>query len=821
MSVLPFARGLSVLLLVAASAPIAPAQQRPAGQAAPPAARRSAVRGRVVTAANGAGIGGATVVVSGSADSVSVARTVTGADGAFRVSGLAPGRYRAQVRAMGFVHARPPVFAIASATSNVDLGSVVLTEVAVSLQQMTVTEQRRAVELAPDRNTYSVREMPTTRGGSAIDVLRNVPSVDVDMDNTISLRGDAGVIVQINGRKSPMKPAQLGAFLSQVPAAMVAKVEVVPNPSARENPEGTSGIINIVLKKQVDAGSSGGLTLSDGTTGRREVGGNVGYEKNGLAAFGSYGYSRDNRPRSEALFRDNLYATPLTFLDEVGARTQIPKIHTLTGSLGYKLGKHDEFSSDLLYSTRREDETYGLTYRDLDAQRRLTGLRDRTSTTINREDSFESTAEYKHAFAGEDHELSTELRFARASEGGPSDYLSRVFALDGSVIGSPTRESIAPMERPNERSLKIDYVRPLAEALRLSLGYRGSLDKYHTTIDTRVPGATSADFVIDPTRTSAFTFDQEVHAAYAIAAGTAGKLRMQAGLRLETASTKFHNTLTALSFDNHYTSAFPSGLAAYEFDDAHQLKLSYSTRIRRPDDTDQLDPTPHYQDPLNLSRGNPQLRPEYIRSLELGYQQTAGRTTLQVTPFYRHTLDAVRRIRSIDSAGVTTSTFANVATLDNYGADATLALHGGRLSGFIGSTAYRQVSNASNLSPTLSASGFGWSARSNIAFRASKTFDMQAIVSYRGRMQVEQGTNEAQTRVSFAARRKFSGDRLSVILRATDPFSTERERSTVTDPQFTQRSLRARQVRGLLLNVNWTFGKPQKEKRLDEGEPLP
>ena len=384
---------------------------------------------------------------------------------------------------------------------------------------------------------------------------------------------------------------------------------------------------------------------------------------------------------------------------------------------------------------------------------------------------------------------------------------------------------ITPRERPTESSLKMDYARPLAEHLHVSAGYLGSLEQFHTTLDTRLFSAPSNDFIVDPARTNRFTFDQTVHAVYGILTGANGKIRYQGGVRAENAGTRFRRAFSALSsapataFDNHYNSVFPSGLIAYDVDESEYFKLSYSTRIRRPEDTDQLDPTPQYQDPLNISRGNPSLKPEYIRAIELGFQKTTTNTTLQITPYLRHTIDAVRRIRTIDSAGVTTTTFANIATTDNYGADATLALHGGKLTGFVGSSAFRQVSNASNISSTLSAKTFGWTARANASLRVSKTFDMQTIVSYRGKTTVEQGTNGAQTRVSFAARQKLRNDRVSLTLRVTDPFGTERERSTVIDPKFTVSSERWRKVRGVLLNVTWNFGRPQKEKSLDQLEP--
>jgi outer membrane receptor protein involved in Fe transport len=294
-----------------------------------------------------------------------------------------------------------------------------------------------------------------------------------------------------------------------------------------------------------------------------------------------------------------------------------------------------------------------------------------------------------------------------------------------------------------------------------------------------------------------------------------GKFQLEGGVRVERATTRFHLTTLNATYDNPYNSVFPSGLIAYNIDDAHQLKLSYSTRIRRPDESDLLDPTPRIQDPLNISLGNPYLKPEYIRAVELGLQRTAGRMTIQVTPFWRHTIDAVRTIRTIDSAGVATRTFANVATSDAYGADATVALSGGRLSGFASASAYRQVSNASNLAQDISVRTFGWSARTNASFRVSRTIDLQALLSYQAPMTVEQGRNSSRTRFSFAAREKVMGDRMSVTLRVIDPFNTSRERSTTIDPRFYQTSDRRRAIRGLILSVNWMFGRPQRRGRDD------
>jgi hypothetical protein len=777
------------------------------------------ISGRVVTAAGNVPIAGATVDVTSAVAGATPVHEFSTADGAFRVQNLAPGRYRVRVRSLGYVPHNFASIEIGSASPSVDVGTVTLTPAVTTLGPTVITGQRQDVRLAPDRNTYVVGDMPTNKGGTALDVLRNVPSVDVDIDNIVSLRGNTGVIVQINGRPSPLKPAQLGNFLAQLSADMVDKVEVIPNPSARDDPEGVAGIINIVLKQKTDVGASGGLTVAGGTTGHVDIGGNVGVQRGPLTLYGSYGFMRDRRPRRDSIYRENLYLNPLTYLDETGRRLQLPIMHTLTGSAAYQAGEHDEITSEVVFSTRNQPDSYGVGYRVLDAGRNVTALSDRFTSGRQNESNLETTLGYKHTFSDKEHSLEGELRLFRNKEGGPGSVIARSLALDGTPVDTTAREKQTSWEHPSENSVKLDYVRPLTDLVRLETGYKGSLQSYHTTLDTRVFDATQGAFLPDPTRISDFTYRQVVNAAYGMLDAEAGKFQLQGGLRLEHAATQFHLNTSNATYDNTYNSLFPSALVAYNMDDTHQVKLSYSTRIRRPDDTDLIDPTAHYADPLNLSRGNPYLKPEYVRSLEFGVQSTENRTTIQVTPFFRRTLDAVRTLRTIDTAGVATRTFANVSTSDSYGTDVTVALGGEKLSGFAGASGFRQVSNAANLAPGLSAKTFGWTARTNATLHVSSTVDLQTLLSYQAPMTVEQGKNASRTRFSLALRQKLMQDKMSLTLRVIDPFNTSRESNTTIDPRFFQVSERSRSIRGLLLSANWTFGKPPKVRKSDQSDP--
>ncbi len=197
--------------------------------------------------------------------------------------------------------------------------------------------------------------------------------------------------------------------------------------------------------------------------------------------------------------------------------------------------------------------------------------------------------------------------------------------------------------------------------------------------------------------------------------------------------------------------------------------------------------------------------------------------TVQVTPYFRRTFDAVRTIRTVDTVGVVTSTFENVSTSDSYGLDATVALNGGWLSGFASASAFRQVDNAANLAPDLSANTFGWTARTNASVRISRTMDLQTLVSYQAPMNVVQGWIAGRTRVSLAVRQKLMNDRMSVTVRVIDPLNTSAESSRTVVPQFYQVSDRWNLIRGVLLSANWTFGRPQKERKdpidLSGGDP--
>jgi len=758
------------------------------------------------------------------ADSVLVAGGFANADGAFRIEGLRPGRYSVRVRLLGYA----PIVksaVLTPAAPTLDLGHVELKAVVTQLSAVAVTAEQSEAVVAPDRNSYTVKDMPAASGGSAVDVLRNVPSIEVDGDNKVSLRGNENVVVQINGRISPMRGDQLSSFLSQLPSNMVARVEVVANPSAKNDPEGMAGIINIVLKENTDLGTSGGFTVGGGTTGSVNASGNVGYQAGPLTLFGNYGFMKDRRTISGFSDRQGLVSGLAPFLEsDIGGKNK-GLSHSLNATADYRLSAKNTLSSNLVLSDRTPTRTNDNLYHELDANRDLTSeyLQSKLMTGVER--SLDFALNFKHAANQQGDGLALELRVNRSHD---SDdvRLGNQTLVAGAPSTTPALESNLTEERERTGYLQADFTKSFASRTKLETGYKGILRTLDNTFDVgnSVDGGTS--FAADLLRSNAFTYDEQVHAVYGVLSQGVGAFDLQAGVRAEQANTRFDLTSAGTPFDNQYRSLYPSAVAAYNIDDTRQVKLSYSKRVTRPD-TRQLNPFGFREDALNQFRGNPALLPQYTHAVELGFNQAFSKGNLQVTPFARHTVNAIRFIRTLDTLGVFTTTFQNVATSDSYGADVNGSLRLGRLSGFGGFSAYQQVTDGSNLSSDVSNKAFGWSARGNTTVKVTPSLDLQAMLMYRAPMKNEQGRSSAMTMTNFAVCQKLMGDAASVSLRFMDPFNTMKMGFVSSDGTYYQTSQRSFSARGINLSFNYTFGQQprirerEREPQQDAGQQIP
>ena len=770
-------------------------------------ARSGEIRGRVVESVAGSAIGSGSVNLRRAADTTVVASALLREDGSFTLTRLSPASYTLSIRALGYApYQRPGI--VVSPDKPIDLGVIRLVAMAASLSGQQVVAEREDVQLAPDRTGYATKNMVAATGGTAIDVLRNVPAVEVDGDNKISLRGNENITVQINGRTSALKGEQLGAYLAQLPASTVARVEVATNPSAKNDPDGAGGIINIILTQQTEEGLSGGLSLATGTTGAVNVSGNIGRQSGPVTLFTSVSVLHDTRDLDGSSARTSAVAGAPAFVNSRIGGSQDYNSRSVTVRSEYKLTDADALSFDAIASTAHYARLNTADYSDLDASRFVTGRFDQSSDQTAPIVTQDYAAAYRRNGGAASSTFSVELRYTQYRYALANILSTDVLLPDPSTAGVMAAERDASSLRIPTYTLQSDFAHPFANHFKLESGVkaaRRTLGNSFTVADVdSVTGALTSV----PSRASAFEFTEDVAAAYVVGTRQFGRFTSQAGLRAERAATTL-DVGSPSPTDNNYASLFPSALVSYDLTDTRQVKASYSRRITRPDPF-QLNPIAYSDDARNVFTGNPALRPEYTNAFELGAQETRSWGSLQLNPYYRSTANAVRYIRNVNAAGITYSTYANVASASTAGVDVNANIHGGAFAFTGGGGAYHYVSDAGNLAGDPSTRTFVWSTRANVTWTFTPVLDAQFAGSYRAPIAVEGGTVTAYVQTNFTLRDKVWGDQGSITLRVSDPFRMMDFGRTTADAFATEFSERRFGLRGVFITVTRNFGQELK-----------
>ena len=791
---------------------------------------RGELRGTVVGAASGQPVASASVAVRAitarGADTALAGAAQAHADGTFRVEGLRPGRYTVRVRSLGYAPLVRTVVITAGGTT--DLGRVALASVAAQLGGVQVQAQADVATLAPDRNTFQTKDLPAAAGGTAIDVLRNVPQVEVDADNNVSVRGNQNVTVQINGRATPLKGQQLGNYLAQLPANLVAKVDVITNPSAKQDPDGGAGIINITLTQRADLGTSGGAQASTSTTGLINLNGNVGRQQGPWTGFASYGFFHDDRSSTGTSDQFNGGPTPTTLASTL-AGTQRPQFQNATVRGEYKLAEHDAIAGDVVFNSGAFTRSSTAAYVAADASGTPTSRYAQFNSSRSPSTTGDYALAYRHIVDPDKNALSVELRLNESQPGFDSQLVPQ--SATAQPLGVATRTS--EREHTPTWRLQTDWTRALGANTKLETGLLGIRRRQSTGFSATADSG--AGYVPLAGQDNAFTYHENVESAYGVLTQKAGPWQFQGGLRLEQATTRFDlavpdasgtgvtgvTPLSALQFNNGYKSAFPSALVAYNLDPTQQVKASYSRRISRPDPS-QLNPFIERQDAYNIFQGNPTLRPEYTNSYELGYQRSFSKGSFQLSPYYRRTPNAVRYIRTVDTTGVTRATFANVALSQSYGTDLNLSLRFSRFTMFGGGSVFGVSTDAHNVTPDVSFRGTGWTARGNATFKVSPVVDVQAFAFHRGAQATEGGRQNGFTWSSLALKRKLRGDDMTLTFAAQDPFNLVQFGGRTVNGDLVQTTDQRIGVRSLRVSFNYSFGKPpQLRPQTQDATPQP
>jgi outer membrane receptor protein involved in Fe transport len=586
----------------------------------------------------------------------------------------------------------------------------------------------------------------------------------------------------------------------------VDRVEVIANPAAKYDPEGMSGIVNIVLRQNADLGLSAAVTVAGSSSDRFNGSGTVGFQQGRLNLAGMYAVNSDLRRPTGTMERVNLAGPGAgeTILQN-SQGLQESSGHSLTGSVDFRVRPATTVS---LQASGNTNGNEALTVSDF---RLLAGPADPgrvwASATGSDRDlrSGDLTLGLRHVPARGRNELSLEARLTGSSDASEARY------GDGSLAAM--RELTRNETSNREASLQLDITR-IWQDIKLESGARAEERLIDTEL-SRLPftgGGTVAGG-------NGFDYQTRIYSGYAQASRGLGPARLQGGVRVEHADTRFDLTTLGEAYDNRYTNLYPSASALLDLGGGRSVGLGFSRRVQRPR-TGQLNPFPLQEDSLSLMVGNPSLLPQYTNSFDLTLQATGAAGTLQLVPFRRVTTNLIRHYKTIDPAtGISTTTFRNFDRSAQWGADATATGRlGGRLSGMLGGNVAQVITSAESLQAGLGSSAVAWSVRSNASFRLASATDLQGFVMYRAPMKIEQGRMRSFVVSNVSVRQRVLDGKGDVVLRVSDPLGKMNFGFFTADELHEQDFLRRIDARSVTLSFSYAFGRPPRLRQAQQEE---
>ena len=773
---------------------------------------------------------------------------MTDVKGAFNIGGLKDGNYTLQVSFVGYKTVSRS-FQLTPQKRTQHYNAIYLTEDTHTLKEVQVTGQRSQMKLEVDRKTFTVDEVLAAAGGSVTDLLENIPSVEVTTDGEISLRGNSSVEVWINGKSSGLTTDNRAEILQQIPAESIERIEVIDNPSAKYSPEGTAGIINIVLKRDRRAGYYGSLQTGANNHKGWNAGGNINYSSKWVDAYANIGYRRrrgsggnmsDQRYRAAEGFPFSTYQVSEGENNDKGGG-----LFTRAG-LTIHLTKDDDLSlSGMLMEGNRSNDNltnyrYGIYNNGVQTDNRL--LR---RQTWGDGDNHNRHAElgYTRMFNGQGtHKLEFSLSFNKWNSDDSNEYLNDTTYLaqtteapSGAVgRGSSYTYQYRPMNINNRAwEVKLDYENQLSDKLKIEAGYNGRFAhentpqqsfEYAATGTAQRLGPDSPLLVEDSYFYNRFIYDNDVHALYATGNLKLGRFGVMAGLRgeywkVDTKSIDYYQNSEPFSKD--YFQLFPSLFLNYELTKSSQLQLNYTRRLRRPWGG-QLNSFKNTRDATMIAFGNPLLTPEYTNSFSLNFLKTWADHTLSIGTYYRPTTDVIQRIRyqgEYQGQPTMFMTNLNVAKSQSAGAElilkdklwkvldltTTVNAYYYKLDGFQTTVEGQQVSGEGN-------ENFAWDARLLASVILPYNISIQATGNYRSRSVITQGYRKPNGSLDLGVRKTFLNKRFALALNWRDVFNTRHWENYTEGPTFWRHQKNWRDPR-INLQLTWNFGNMNQKKR--------
>lgn len=691
---------------------------------------------------------------------------------------------------------------------SVNLGMISLSSNAANLEMVVVEGVKSIFESDIDKRRYDVENSVVAEGATASELLETLPSIQVDDEGGITMRGSGEVLIYINGRPSNLSGDDAESILSQFPANSIKSVELITNPSSRYDAAGVGGIINIILKKNEKTGFNGQLNVSAGTRDKYNAGVNLNYGGEKVNYYAAYNYQNRRTFRESEVFRENRIDNISPFLDQDSYGERIDVTHLIRGGLDYNITENKTFGFYAQGNFRDRESFNSLNQRSLNSFSNLDSLYVRNQNDTRESFNAETGVNYNWEIDTLGQRLYTSLSYSR-DERTEEENIEQLF-YNESNEAVPENNLIQLNTVPQSSDLyvfQLDYIKPFANGGSLESGLKGTYSIWDRGQEF-AQGDQGNNFIPAPIDSISdnFIFNEYVYAAYMSYRNRVGKIGYQGGLRAEYTETVGQQGSSEKAVVNNYFNLFPSLYLSYDLGEEHEFNANYSRRISRPSIWS-LSPLYQVRDLLNFSVGNPFLQPEFTDSYEVGYMKGWAQFLFNATVYHRASTNVHTRVIRLMDNNVAIQTRENALRRNSTGLelinqvqfanwwDATLS----------GNFFYSEIIG-DNIEEGFNNSNFSWtvSLLSNMAIPNLFTFQVQG--NYRGPIVFPQGELEPYWGINAGIRKNILDEKATISLNISDIFNTRVFRIRNEDRRFVQDRVYNRETRIGTIAFTYRFG---------------
>lgn len=752
------------------------------------------ITGKIIETKNGEPIEFATVLVGDPINQKPIVGTTTLQDGSFVLETTASDFY-IEVSFIGFTTQR---FDNTTITNNkIELGTVSISEDSQQLDEVVVEGEISQTVFKLDKRVFNVGADLSSTGASALEVLNNVPSVNVNIEGAVSLRGSQGVQMLINGKPSVIANEQ-GNALGTLTADMIERIEVITNPSAKYDAEGTSGIINIVLKKEEKRGLNGAVTLNTGVPNNHSLGLSLNRRTEKFNLFSQVGFGRRTFPSDEETENRNLEDG--TYISSFGENDKNETFFNLILGTDYHINDLNVITLSGNFAYEWEKENADAIFSTFDASNSLTDAFRRQELTEATNPKYSYELQYKKDFEGNEEQSlllsATGNLFAKDQTSNFTN--TTTFGNEDDML-QKSRTDFSQAEY----TFKADYTHPWSEKFTLETGAQYQINDVEN--DFAISNFDGTNFIEDPNLTNIFEWTQKVLGIYGTTAYEGDKWGLKVGLRFEDTDVATLLRNTNVANDNKYNNLFPSGHTSYKINDDLSLQAGYSKRIFRPRLWD-LNPFFNIRNNFSISTGNADLQAEFTDSFEVTSIYKIGKMSMNLGVFYRHTEDVVERIVEFED-NVSISRPENVGTSNTTGIEFNAKYIPANWVSFTNDFNYSHFAREGNFEgSSFDFTGDQWSTRLTGKFKLPADIDIELIGNYRSNYRTLQQEVTENLFMDFGARKKIFKGKAIVNLSVRDVFASRISESITTQPTYYLRDY-SKRGRFITLGISFGFGK--------------